>query len=199
MQLVRVTGWQILLSIPLQWRHNGHHSVSNHQPQDCLLNRLLIRRSKKTSMLRVTGLCAGKSPHKWPLARKCFHLMTSSCWVVIHMRSANKYRHITTYGHGFVLHGLVSFRSNSRFLAKQCFTFIDVQQVNFTGSTMRCRYNAVIIFHKFSQNTPNVLPVRWRYGVVFVDSHSDLYHSQVTAEMYAISCFIGSRFNGSRL
>ena len=47
---------------PLQWRHNGHDSVSNHQPHDCLFNRLLRRRSKKRSKLRVTGLCAGNSP-----------------------------------------------------------------------------------------------------------------------------------------
>ena len=47
---------------PLQWRHNGHDSVSNHQPHDCLLNRLFRRRSKKTSKLCVTGLCAGNSP-----------------------------------------------------------------------------------------------------------------------------------------
>ena len=46
----------------LQWRHNGRDSVSNHQPQDCWLNRLFRRRSKKTSKLRVTGLCAGNSP-----------------------------------------------------------------------------------------------------------------------------------------
>ena len=46
----------------LQWRHNGRDSVSNHQPHDCLLNRVLRRRSKKTSKLRVTGLCAGNSP-----------------------------------------------------------------------------------------------------------------------------------------
>ena len=46
----------------LQWRHNGHDSISNHQPHDCLLNRLFRRRSKKTSKLRVTGLCAGNSP-----------------------------------------------------------------------------------------------------------------------------------------
>ena len=46
----------------LQWRHNEHYSVSNHQPQDCLLNRLFGRRSKKTSKLRVIGLCAGNSP-----------------------------------------------------------------------------------------------------------------------------------------
>ena len=48
--------------ISLQWRHNGHDSVSNHQPYDCLLNRLFRRKSKKTSKLRVTGLCAGNSP-----------------------------------------------------------------------------------------------------------------------------------------
>ena len=47
---------------PLRWRHNGRDSVSNHQPLDCLLNRLFRRRSKKTSKLRVTGLCAWNSP-----------------------------------------------------------------------------------------------------------------------------------------
>ena len=47
---------------PLQWRHNGLDSVSNHQPHHCLLSRLFGRRSKKTSKLRVTGLCAGNSP-----------------------------------------------------------------------------------------------------------------------------------------
>ena len=46
----------------LQWRHNEHDSVSNHQPHDCLLNRISRRRSKKTSKLRVTGLCVGNSP-----------------------------------------------------------------------------------------------------------------------------------------
>ena len=46
----------------LRWRHNGCNSVSNHQPHHCLLNRLFRRRSKKTSKLPVTGLCAGNSP-----------------------------------------------------------------------------------------------------------------------------------------
>ena len=47
---------------PLQWRHNGRDSVSNHQPHDCFLNCSFRRRSKKTSKLRVTGLCVGNSP-----------------------------------------------------------------------------------------------------------------------------------------
>ena len=46
----------------LQWRHNGLDGVSNHQPHHCLLNCLFRRRSKKTSKIRVTGLCAGNSP-----------------------------------------------------------------------------------------------------------------------------------------
>ena len=49
-------------NLPLQWRHNGRVSVSNYQPHDCFLNCLFRRRSKKTSKLRVTGLCAGNSP-----------------------------------------------------------------------------------------------------------------------------------------
>ena len=61
-----------MLHCALQWRHNGRDSFSNHQPHDCLLNRLFRRRSKKTSKLRVTGLCAGNSPHKWPVTRKMF-------------------------------------------------------------------------------------------------------------------------------
>ena len=48
--------WNLLT---VQWRHNEYDGVSNHQPYDCLLNRLFIQRSKKTSKLRVTGLCAG--------------------------------------------------------------------------------------------------------------------------------------------
>ena len=46
----------------LRWRHNDRDGVSNHQPHDCLPNRLFRCRSKKTSKLRVTGLCAGNSP-----------------------------------------------------------------------------------------------------------------------------------------
>ena len=63
---------------PLRWRHNERDSVSNHQPHDCLLNGLFRRRSKKTSKLRVTGLCVGNSPgpvnspHKGPVTRKMF-------------------------------------------------------------------------------------------------------------------------------
>ena len=62
----------------LHWGHNNHDGVSNHQPHGCLLTCLFRRRSKKTSNLRVTGLCVGispgpvNSPHKGPVTRKMF-------------------------------------------------------------------------------------------------------------------------------
>ena len=60
--LLRSDTVAILSPNALRWRHNGRDSVSNHQPHDCLLNRLFRRRSKKTSKLRVTGLWAENSP-----------------------------------------------------------------------------------------------------------------------------------------
>ena len=50
------------VSFTLQWRHGERDGVSNHQPRKCLLNRLSRHISKKTSKLRVTGLCEGNSP-----------------------------------------------------------------------------------------------------------------------------------------
>ena len=46
-------------TLSLQWRHNEHDGVSNHWRFHCLLNRLFRPRSKKTSKLRVAGLCEG--------------------------------------------------------------------------------------------------------------------------------------------
>ena len=57
--------------VTLQWRHNEGDGVSNHQPHDCLLNRLFRGRSKKISKL------------KWPVTRKMFpfhDVIMSSQW-----------------------------------------------------------------------------------------------------------------------
>ena len=47
-------------TITLQWRHNGPDSVSNHQPHDCLLNRLFKAQIKENI----------KAPRHWPLWRE---------------------------------------------------------------------------------------------------------------------------------
>ena len=56
-------------------RHNERDGISNHEPHDCLLNRLFKAQVKETSNLRVTGLCGGihrwpvNNPHKEPVTR----------------------------------------------------------------------------------------------------------------------------------
>ena len=62
----------------LQWRHNGHDCVSNHQPYHCLHNRLFNTDQRKhqssASLAFVRGIHRGpvNSPHKWPVTRKTF-------------------------------------------------------------------------------------------------------------------------------
>ena len=66
----------------LQCRHNGLDGVSNHQPHHCLFSRLIGRRSKKTSKLHVTGLCAGNSPvaSEFPAQMASNAENVSICW-----------------------------------------------------------------------------------------------------------------------
>ena len=78
---VRAVAVQLGCYIPLQWRHNKHDGVSNHRYHDCLINRLLRRRSKETSKLRVTGLWEGNSPvtGEFP-AQRASNAETVSIW-----------------------------------------------------------------------------------------------------------------------
>ena len=64
----------------LQWRHNGCDGFSNHQPHDCLLNRLFRGRSKKTSKLRVTGLCVRGTGDRWIPTQMVSNAENVSIW-----------------------------------------------------------------------------------------------------------------------
>ena len=72
--------------IPLQLRHNEGGGVSNHQRLHCFLNCWFRRRSKKTSKLRVTGVCAGNSPvtGEFP-AQKASNAENISIWLRHHV------------------------------------------------------------------------------------------------------------------
>ena len=90
--IITVTSWWV-------WRRLK-------SPASCLLNRLFKHRSKKTSKLRVTGLCEGNSavnsPHKGPVTRKMFPfddvIMTvwladpTTDWVVHHSSCPGYFR-----------------------------------------------------------------------------------------------------------
>ena len=91
--------WRQLLvdNFALQWRHNERDQVSNHQPHDCLLNRLFSRRSKKSSKSRVTSLCEGNSPVTGEfLAQRASNAENVSIWwrphvKHLHEHESNKY------------------------------------------------------------------------------------------------------------
>ena len=77
------SGWYIF---SLQWRHNVRDCVSNHQPQDCLLNRLFRHRSKKISKFSVAGLCVGNSPVTGELpAQMASNAENASIWLRHHL------------------------------------------------------------------------------------------------------------------
>ena len=98
----------------LQWRQNGHDCVSNHQPHDCLLNRLFGRRSKKTSKLRVTDLCVGNSPGtvEFPAQMAC-NAENVSVWWRHHVLARVKVQ-----GHGeevvFVIYYTLTYKSKCK-------------------------------------------------------------------------------------
>ena len=93
-----LTYWGGLTHISLQWHHNRHDDVSNHQPHHCLLKRLFRRRSKKTSKLHVTGLCAGNSPvtGEFP-AQMASNMENVSIWWCHHDASVNWGHHWIRY------------------------------------------------------------------------------------------------------
>ena len=68
---------------PLQWRHNEGDSVSNRRSFHCLLNVCLGADERKHQSPALLAFVRGihrspmDSPHTGPVARKCFHLMTS--------------------------------------------------------------------------------------------------------------------------
>ena len=91
-------------SAPLQWHHNEHDGISNHQPHDCfLLNCSFSCTSKKTSKLRVTGHCVGNSllTVEFPAQRAsnaknvfiwwCHHIITSYIITSILQRNSHTF------------------------------------------------------------------------------------------------------------
>ena len=102
----------------LQWHQSGLDGVSNHQPRECLLSRLIRRRSKKTSKLRVTGLCAGNSPEtgEFPAQRASNAENVSIWWR--HHASSGHWHGIENLGHTCEL--LSSLRQDSPPAPTQC-------------------------------------------------------------------------------
>ena len=80
--------------------HDGCDGVSNRQPHDCLLNRSFRCRSKKTSKLRVTGLCERNSPviGEFP-AQKANNAENVSIWWRHHVEIEIFFFHVSLPGY----------------------------------------------------------------------------------------------------
>ena len=64
-----IINYSIIQPYTLQWRHNERDGVSNHQPQDCLLNRLFTAHQRKHQSSSSLAWPVN-SPHKKPVTRK---------------------------------------------------------------------------------------------------------------------------------
>ena len=80
--------WQFTENaVALRWRHKERDGVSNHQPHDCLPTVYSGADQRKhqssASLAFVWGIHRSpvNFPHKGPVTRKLFPLMTSSCYI----------------------------------------------------------------------------------------------------------------------
>ena len=69
----------------LQWHHDGHNGVSNHQPHDSLTNCLFRRRLKKNiTAPRYWPLCGKFNGHRWIPCTKTSKAENVSIWWLHH-------------------------------------------------------------------------------------------------------------------
>ena len=122
----------------LRWRHNDYAGVSNHQPHGCLLNRLFKRKSKKTSKLRVTGLCVGNSPGtgEFP-AQKASYAENVSIW----------WRH---HDMGYPCEAHLKLKSREVSFAHKCITYYSITR-SFYESLYRTRQSHCRVLCKISK------------------------------------------------
>ena len=122
----------------VRWSHNGRNSVSNHQSHHCLLNRLFRRRSKKTSKLRVTGLCVWNSPgtSEFPVQMASNAENVSIWWR--HHDISNK-NHLWLHSNRFVHTGRICVYRETMVQLKTKDRQFDNLVV--TGGTVSCHYD----------------------------------------------------------
>ena len=68
------------MAVSLQWRHNEHDGVSNHQPRDCLLNHLFRRNQRKNQTPRHWPLCGEFTGDRWIPRLKGGNAEKGSTW-----------------------------------------------------------------------------------------------------------------------
>ena len=115
---------------PSRWRYNELDGVSNHQPHDCLLNRLFKAPMKETSKLCVAGLCAGNSPvtGEFPVQR-ARNAENISIWCLEVMIKHNKHSEPQTVAENPIWFCLGCCCSGGLFLVIDCFVTLQYQPI----------------------------------------------------------------------
>ena len=131
----------------LHWRHNGHDSVSNHQPHDCLLNRVFRRRSKKISKLCVNGLCAGNSPETGEFPAQ---MVSNAEYVSIWSRHHSGWRYLvwdpsTPPSNFTTIWGSVDLRLSSQYVSQTVPTLLQlwISWLSMNGRTCISVYSSI--------------------------------------------------------
>ena len=133
---------------PLQWCHNGHDSISNHQPHDCLLNRIFRLRSKEISKLLVTGLCAGNSPGtgEFP-AQMASNTENASIWWRHHARNHLFYIVTDKATDGLAPPGATA--SAARILTQFSQNILDSYPENTQGCSLQTSLKHILLMKKY--------------------------------------------------
>ena len=147
--------WVLFCFVALHWRHNERNGVSNHQPHDCLLNRLFMRKSKETSKLRVTGLCAGNSPvtTEFPAQRASDPENVPIWW---RHRSIEDFRGIFTHIFQSCFFGIEAIPSAS-VSNIYCLCVNCVMEKHFPTVILWTRYIYIYIFHDYIFNWAKII------------------------------------------
>ena len=107
------------------------------------------------------------------------HLWEFSLSFVLHLsyqiRSASLYPLFVVWGHEQMVNSIT----------------LELPQCCAEVYTVPCRYNVVNFLTNIHKGHPHSLPVRARYGVLFVDSASDWYSASFSVIIYVISYNIG--------
>ena len=152
----------------LHWRHNDHDGVSNHQPHGCLLNHLFRRRSKKTSKLRVNGLCAGNSPVPASYAENV------SIWWRHHGISADR-RHAIIWPNNDPVHRRIYAWPSLKELK---FNVILLRFISYIWNNFRS-FNVFEIYHNKRVNRTNIstfVNKIWTIGIIKTETQNVWSH-----------------------
>ena len=170
----------ITCCLSLHWRHNDNDGASNHQPHGCLLKRLSRRISKKTSKLRVTGLCEGNSPvtDEFPAQRASYAENVSIWWR--HHGPGSLHRQVISSRHtegGFTFPSpFICLRVRSKIKSKRILCFLSTYLIHEVKDNRRVLI-VIILHRKWMLVKEHPVIMHWHLNVMNMQIYLFSIHS----------------------